>query len=327
LYFFLPRLSRFSSNFGFSSKPQEAAHGSRDGPSRLQLPWKGIRETHPAKGKKDMKMSKSFLGLAAVFILAVVAAAAFIRLPFPWPGWQLASCYPGCFCEAFHTGGVVQPLSAYSNLFYILAGLMILGTRDWPDREARGNRMARRRGHIAGYGWAVVAIGATSFFFHVSLTHIGRWLDYMGMYAFAGYALVYSLARLRRWSDATFVVAYGLLLAALGVLWFAAPGYRRPLLGGVILGVIAVEAAAHWLRRPLRIRTGWLLAALGSFLVAYAVNMSDESGAICVPGSPWQWHAVWHFLTAASTVLLYVYYRSEDEQGYRGGKNRQDLQD
>ncbi len=268
----------------------------------------------PARGKKFMKISKTFFWPIVIFILAAVATAALGALPFPWPGWPLASCYPGCFCEASHVGGIVQPLSAYSNLFYVLAGLMILATRDLPARDARGNRMTRRRGYIAGYGWAVVAIGVTSLFFHVSLTHTGRWLDYMGMYAFVGYALAYSLARLRRWNDATFLGVYALLLTVLGALWFASPVCRRPLLGALILGVILVEIAAHWIRRPLRIRTPYFLAALACFFIAYAINMADESGALCVPASPWQWHAVWHFLTAASTVLLYLYYRSEDEK-------------
>jgi hypothetical protein len=261
----------------------------------------------------NMKKLRPFVGPGVVFLLAAAATAALPMLPFPWPGWRLASCYPGCFCEAFHSGGVVQPQSSYSNLFYILAGLLILGAGGLAGREPHSNLMTRRRRYIAGFGWAVVAIGITSLFFHVSLTRVGRWLDYMGMYAFTAYALLYGLARLRRWNGAAFLTLYGLLLAELGVLWFVAPGYRRPLLGTLILGIVAVEAVAHRVRRPMRIRTRYLTAALGCFLAAYAINMLDEGGVICHPNGLLQWHAVWHFLTAASTMLLFLYYRSEDE--------------
>ncbi|MGB7538102.1 MAG: hypothetical protein WBM17_06155 [Anaerolineales bacterium] len=262
-----------------------------------------------------MRILKPFLLPLAAFLIITGLIVWADSLPslIGWPGWEPAACYPGCFCEAFRAGGFAQPLSAYSNLFYILAGLLILATRDLPAHDARANRMTAARGYITGFGGAVVAIGLTSLFFHVTLTNIGRWLDYMGMYAFTGYALTYSLERLRRRDDAAFVIAYGLLLATLGGLWFAAPEYRRPLLGGLILGVTLVEAAAHGMRRPLRIRTRYLLAALACFFAAYWINMADEAGTLCVPASLWQWHAVWHFLTAASTVLLYVYYRSEDE--------------
>jgi hypothetical protein len=263
-----------------------------------------------------MRIIKPFLLPLAAFI-AIAAAAIWLNSRpswIGWPGWQLAACYPGCFCEAFHAGGIAQPWSAYSNLFYILAGLMILATRDLPAGDTRANRMTAARGYITGFGWAVIGIGVTSFFFHVTLTQIGRWLDYMGMYAFTGYALTYSLARLRRRNDAAFAIAFAVLLATLGALWFAAPAYRRVLLGGLILGVALIEAAAHWLRRPMRIRTRYLIASLGCFLVAYWINMADEAGVLCVSASTWQWHALWHLLTAASTVLLYVYYRSEGEK-------------
>jgi len=156
-----------------------------------------------------MRIIKPFLlPLAAVAILTGFAVWADSRPSLiGWPGWELAACYPGCFCEAFHAGGIAQPWSAYSNLFYILAGLMILATRERPPGDARANRMAAARGYIAGFGWAVIGIGVTSFIFHVTLTQIGRWLDYMGMYAFTLYALLYSLARLRRRDDAAFANA------------------------------------------------------------------------------------------------------------------------
>ncbi|MBN1438525.1 MAG: hypothetical protein JW929_03870 [Anaerolineales bacterium] len=268
--------------------------------------------THPGYNSGWMRFLKPFFLPLAAFALIAAMTLGLEALPFPWPGWKLASCYPGCFCEAFRAGGVVQPLSSYSNLFYLLAGLLILGASGAAWFPARANRMTRHRGYAAGFGLAVIFIGVTSFFFHVSLTHAGRWLDYLGMYAFAGYALLYGLARLRRWSDAAFLAAYFLLLAACGGLWFAAPGMRRPLLGGLIVGVTAVEVGAHWIRRLLRIRTRYLLGALGCFLAAYALNMADESGAICAPASLWQWHVVWHFLTAVSAGMLFLYYYSED---------------
>jgi hypothetical protein len=267
-----------------------------------------------------MRSLKPFSWPLAAFILISIGTFALEALPFPWHGWQPAYCYPGCFCEAFRAGGIVQPLSSYSNLFYILAGLLILATRDLPAGDRRDNLMTRRRGYITGFGWAVIVLGATSLFYHVSLTNIGRWLDYMGMYAFTGYALAYSVARLRRWNDRTFVVGFGLLLAALGGLWFAAPAIGRALLGALIFGLVAAEAIVHWIRRPMQIRTRWLFASLGCFLLAYWINMFDESGALCVPASPWQWHAVWHLLTAVSTVLLYVYFRTEGEETRRVGE-------
>jgi len=267
-----------------------------------------------------MKIVKPFLWPVAIFIMITAAVVAFdascrvgaLPCALTWAGWGLASCYPGCFCEAFRAGGIVQPLSSYSNLFYILAGLLILGSRGLPAPDAKNNRMNRERGYITGFGAAVIGIGVTSMFFHVSLTQIGRWLDYMGMYAFVGYCLVYSLARFRGWSGRTFLILYAVLLASLGLLWFAAPEFKRYLLAGLILAVIVVEAVVHRVRRPFRIRTRYFITSLAVFLAAFAINVLDDK-VLCVPASLWQWHAVWHFMTAVSAGLLYLYYRSEEK--------------
>jgi hypothetical protein len=260
-----------------------------------------------------MNKTKPFLLPLIVFLLLAAATVAASRLPFPWAGLPLASCYPRCFCEAFTPGGIVEPLSSWSNFFYIGLGLFLVGTAGAAARDPRRNRMTARPGYIRGFGAAVAGIGVTSLFFHVTLTQVGRWLDYLGMYAFAAYALLYGVARLRRWGDAPFVAAFAVLAAALGALWIFVPGARRPALGALIAGVVLVEAVAHRIRRPLRIRTRYLAAALVCFGVALTVNLLDESGALCAPDSLWQWHAVWHFLTAGSTGWLYLYYRSEDE--------------
>jgi dihydroceramidase len=260
---------------------------------------------------------KAFFWPIFAFVMITLAVIEFNSLNYSWTGWGLASCYPGCFCEAFRPGGIVQPLSSYSNLFYILVGLLILGALNLPIRDGKNNLMNRVRGYPIGFGIAIIAIGATSLFFHVSLTEFGRWLDYMGMYAFVAFALMYSLTRLFGWKGRTFAILYVILLAVFGALYIAVPEIRRPLLGGLILAVILAEILAHWVRRPLQIKTGYFVASLACFLVAYAINMSDEVGALCVPESPWQWHAVWHLLTAVSTGLLYLYYRSEDETSRR----------
>jgi hypothetical protein len=229
-----------------------------------------------------------------------------------WAGLGLASCYPHCFCETFRSGGIVEPLSSYSNLFYLLVGLLILGSRGLALPGEPENLMIRRRGYIAGFGAAVIGIGVTSLAFHVSLTTLGRWLDYMGMYAFVSFALLYGLTRFRDWDGKTFLVLFVSLLAVLGLLWVAAPGIKRYLLAGLILAWLTVESIVHDARRGLRIRSDYLYAALVIFLVAFGINVLDE-GMLCVPASPWQWHAFWHFLTAIAAGLVFLYYRSEDD--------------
>ena len=47
-------------------------------------------------------------------------------------------------------------------------------------------------------------------------------------------------------------------------------------------------------------------------MAVVAFDMHDDK-VPSLPVSLWHWHAVWHFLTAVSAGLLYLYYRSEEE--------------
>jgi hypothetical protein len=259
-----------------------------------------------------MKFLKLFLVPLAVFVLIALATVAFSALHYSWAGWGLASCSPHCFCEMFRAGGIVQPLSSYSNLFYFLTGLLILGSRGLSLPGETDNLMIRRRGYITGFGAAVIGIGVTSMFFHVSLTTFGWWLDYMGMYAFVGFALLYGRARFRSWDGRTFLIRYAALLTALGLLWVIAPELKRYLLAGLILALMATEAAVRHARYAVRMHSSYLYAALMIFLIAFGITVLDDK-ILCIPASLWQWHAFWHLLTAIAAGLVYLYYRSENE--------------
>jgi hypothetical protein len=247
--------------------------------------------------------------LALVFLLIALGMWGVAALGITWDGWAKSSCWPNCFCEAYLPGGMLQPQSVYSNLYYVLVGLLVIGFARLPA-SGRNNLMLRRPSYTVGYGLAAIAAGLSSWFYHFSFTQVGRWFDYMGMYAFAGYALLYNLVRLRGWSGKAFAGLYAALLAVWGTVWIIAPDTKRYLFVGLILGMILSEVLVLRLRKP-SIQISYFYAALFSFAVAGAANLLDESGMICTPTSWWQWHAFWHFATALAMGLLYLYYRSE----------------
>ena len=59
-------------------------------------------------------------------ILLLVSPLGFIS--YSWTGWRPATCMPaGCFGETSGAALVRQPANTYSNLGYMLVGLLILG--------------------------------------------------------------------------------------------------------------------------------------------------------------------------------------------------------
>ena len=242
-----------------------------------------------------------------------------------WASLRLSPCYPGCFCEAFQRGAIVQPFSSYSNVWYVLAGLGIIASAKiyFPGDAQRTNLLIRQPSYIISYGIVAIFIGLTSFFYHISLTLVGRWADYMGMYAFASFAVVYNLTRLRIVRGWLFAITYAVINFGLAVPMMAISSleFKRALLLGTILTIIGLEGIIHLARHPPRLRYVFFVSALGVMAAATGINLLDENGLWCSHTSLWQWHAVWHFLTTVSISLLFLYYRTEDDGERMSARN------
>jgi len=262
---------------------------------------------------------KSFWLPGLAFLLITLAAIVYGVSPgITWTGLRPSPCYPGCFCETFKHSAIVQPLSSYSNLWYVLVGLGILASAriSFPGDEQRTNLFLRQPSYIIVFGFVAIVVGLTSFFYHVSLTLVGRWADYMGMYALASFAVVYNLARLgvvRGWSFIFTFTALNLILA-IPMMAISSLVVKRALLMGTILAMLGLEVVIYLIKRPPRLRYVYLISALGLLAAATGVNLFDESGLWCSHTSLWQWHAFWHFLTAVPICLLFLYYRTEDDK-------------
>ncbi len=118
----------------------------------------------------------------ALFLLITLALMPLSWLPAPWSMWRPATCLPdACFCEAIGAGFIRQPIDTWSNLAFVLVGLLILEDVLRPS-STRSNLLAQRRTYGVVYAVAVILIGLGSWFYHASLTFVGQWFDVMGMY-------------------------------------------------------------------------------------------------------------------------------------------------
>jgi hypothetical protein len=227
-------------------------------------------------------------------IFGVMAAASLMLmwLPSPWGEWLQDGCeVANCYCERVRDSFVLQIISTYSNLAFVLVGLLILFAP--PPVTSYANV----------YGSAAIAIGFGSFFYHASLTRVGEWFDLVGVYALSALLLLYNLARLHSLSGRAFSVAFLALVALSGVQMIAARELQQLVFGGLIAGALLLEAAI-WTRGRPRARVRYLAAGMGCFAVGAALWF--------VPcGLPIPAHAVWHTLAACAAGLMFVYYRSE----------------
>lgn len=251
----------------------------------------------------------------ALFALAVALAIAFANSGLAWGSWERVSCAArGCFCEQARPGAVAEPSNTFSNLAFVLVGLLVLQHGRHTARSAPPggrNVMLGHRAYPLMYGAALVLLGFGSFFYHASLTTLGRWLDVMGMYLLASFIALYNWTRIRPARGMTFAAAYVLLNVALGAALALNPSIRLRLFSALIWLGIALEVYLLMVRRP-AIQYRYYFAALGCFALAYGIWILDNELIVCNPYAPLQGHAIWHMLTAVAAGLIYRFYVSEN---------------
>jgi len=252
--------------------------------------------------------------LLAFMACVALAIAAGMATP-DFAGWRPAFCEGGaCFCEAPRAAGWAQPSNTYSNLGYVLAGLLALGwSGSQPLLPGGANLMRRQRAYGLVFGVAIVVIGLGSLFFHGTLTFAGQFTDLLGMYLLSNLLLVYNLARLLRLKGGMFSALYVGLTAAFGGLMLIAPETRRYTFALGIASALILEVVLYVRQHP-KMEPPWLLSALAVFGLAYVVWTLDGTRAWCDPTSWLQGHAVWHILGAVSASLAFVYYWREKDR-------------
>ncbi len=241
---------------------------------------------------------------AALVSLALLVVA--VRL-----GWLGADVGRGAeFCELEPVGTIRQPANTLSNLGFVLAGLAV----GWYAGLPRG-RLARR-GLATSYAVVVVLLGPGSMAMHATQSELGGRLDQLSMYVLAGFAAAYAGIRLSGRGVGTFVAALVALVALCDLIGRAG---TLPVVNNAgnaaftVVLVVAVVLEVRLRRRAARpAGLAWIVAALTTMMVAFAVWTLSRSGApLCDPHSWVQGHAVWHLLCAVAAYCLYRYWTTE----------------
>jgi hypothetical protein len=227
-----------------------------------------------------------------IFAVTALAALALTGLPSPWAGWARDGCeIANCYCERLNDNFIAQFVSTYSNLAFVLVGLLVLFA---PPPAVPYTRV---------YGSAAIAIGFGSFFYHASLTRVGEWFDLVGVYALCALLLMFNFARVRPLSSRAFTLGFLAIVAAGGVQMIVAREAQQLVFGGLIAGALVLEALI-WTRGRPRAQARYLAVGMGCFAAGAALWFAPCS--LPIPA-----HALWHTLAACAAGLMFLYYRSE----------------
>jgi len=252
-------------------------------------------------------------GVTALLSTGLVLAAA------RW-GWLGPDVGRGSsFCEAADAGWVVQPTSTWSNLGFVLAGLVIAWYAG--DRRRLGMTMGAHPGLATAYAVLVVLLGPGSMAMHATQSAVGGHLDLLSMFLVSGFALGYAAMRAWHRGPGFLAVVFPLLVVAGMVVYLT--GGAVPLVNhagnaafsAMLLLAIGLEVVL-WRRREVRQDTWFGVTAVLVLFVASTVwRFGRDAHPWCDPTSPFQWHGLWHVLCAAAAYLLFRHYAAERRAG------------
>jgi len=249
--------------------------------------------------------------------IAIVAGtfAALHGIEGTWAGWQQATCLPDdCFCEAPRAGLLRQPSNTFSNLAFAVTGTYVLAVL--PRTHAPASVAPLYTVFALCFAAACLLTGATSGFYHASLTFLGQWMDNMGMFLMLSAPFLYSLCRQLHATAPALLASYAVLNMGVGWAEVRFAAIRREMFGVLVVALLTSELVRYYRTRP-PVRLELFALSLGVFLVSFSVWLLDLKKIVCAPDSLLQGHAVWHGLDALALAFLYAYAASEFASGGR----------
>lgn len=222
------------------------------------------------------------------------------------PGCPWSALTPSVvsFCEERLCGWIVEPANTWSNIGFILVGLVIL----------RSN-FGRMRSALNLPGLTAILVGIGSTMFHLTGSRVGEIIDLAAMFLISGLFIVFALRRLRGFGVRSLMMIYCALAIFSVALMIATHSSGIGIFVAHITAAVILELIlAYRFYSSTAYRN--LLWMIGAFVVSYGAWLLDYHRILCAPGNHLLGgHAVWHLV---NSLCLWNFYRYQ-EQFFAGG--------
>lgn len=215
------------------------------------------------------------------------------------------------WCEATQCGWITEPANTWSNLAFIISGLII-----WYLARKKNQKSLTLIGQVG------VFVGACSFVYHMSYTMVLQVFDFVAMYAFVGVLLLFNLRRLEKISREKQLPFFFGLVIGCTALFMAFYALKIPMQIIVAVLVVAFIVSEFMARKklPTKPNSKNFIFAFLSLGVALTFTLLDVTRTWCNPDDHiFQGHAIWHVFNALTIFFIYKYFEqfSFDEDKIR----------
>lgn len=255
--------------------------------------------------------------LGTGLLLGLALSLDFVLDSSVWTGMKVSqSAITVEYCEFNHPKRLFhQPINTYSNLIYFFYGLLVfqLALKDFKFFEVKGVNSVRNSPYLSillAANFIYLSFGSA--FFHASLTWIGQRIDMNATYGLTlslnCIGLLQVLVKKELSSQVQLGIIGFLILLIASFLPLALQISSSILLPSLFLILLLIGIINYFQYPSQRIP---MLGLLSFALLAIAIQIRtmDVAKINCDPMSIWQGHALWHFLTASSSLCMYFYFR------------------
>ncbi len=255
--------------------------------------------------------------LGTGLLLGLALSLDFVLDSSVWTGMKVSqSAITVEYCEFNHPKRLFhQPINTYSNLIYFFYGLLVfqLALKDFKFFEVKGVNSVRNSSYLSillAANFIYLSFGSA--FFHASLTWIGQRIDMNATYGLTLSLICIGLLQVLVKKELSSRVQLGiigfLILLIASFLPLALQISSSILLPSLFLILLLIGIINYFQYPSQRIP---MLGLLSFALLAIAIQIRtmDVAKINCDPMSIWQGHALWHFLTATSSLCMYFYFR------------------
>lgn len=199
---------------------------------------------------------------------------------------------------------MAQPVNTLSSLAFLVAGAWI---------ALQAGRSLVRRTELLVFALAVGSNAVGGSLYHGTQWFGSRWVHDLAILSVLGFIAVFGLARRLERTTSWMVGAFVLELFVSGALLAAFPDAAYSLFALVGIAAVGGELLEYRHEIPVLRREGLTarraarLGVLVALLLgATAFWVGREGAPLCNPRSTFQWHAMWHVLSALA-MALYAY--------------------
>jgi len=212
----------------------------------------------------------------------------------PWTDWRPTRFF---FCEEPLCQWIQQPANTISNLFYLVAAILI-----WLRWKTTHPKIAKQ------LVFNLILIFLGSFLLHSSMTFVGEVADMGAMFFLLSTMIVWNLDRFYGRALGSLGLLFW-LLGSIPILFFATFDVDGNLLMLGASVVVFVLELGLLQRRKEKISYRWALAVVVTFLVAVPIWWFEATNTWCTPHSHGvTGHVIWHILTAISVLFIAEFY-------------------